>query len=264
MKKNKHIAMWACPRSRSSVISLSFEQLAGCIVYDEPFLGPYRWIRKESYHWEEVTETFHQNMEKDYKKVIKKLTGDLPDGYSFSFQKLSTDEYLPEFGTEWILQLNNFFLIRHPKDILLSLKKALDNQTFLKPTITDELVGIKALYDIFQLLKSTTGKTPLVVSSDDVVKNPQRTLQWLCDSLGLEFSENMLSWDKNLQNSVLSSSSEEIDVTSDAWYETLRNSQSFQPYAKNEEDLPQDLIPMLETCMPYYESLLGHCHVFSN
>nr|AYN62255.1 truncated SxtN [Heteroscytonema crispum UCFS10] len=41
MKTNKHIAMWACPRSRSTVISRAFENLDGCIVYDEPLFAPY-------------------------------------------------------------------------------------------------------------------------------------------------------------------------------------------------------------------------------
>ena len=104
MATNKHIGMWACPRSRSTVITRAFEQLDGCIVYDEPFLGPFRWRRKECYHWEEVSKEFKDDMEKDHRTVIKKLTGDLPNGKSFSFQKLSTDEYLEEFETDWIPQ----------------------------------------------------------------------------------------------------------------------------------------------------------------
>lgn len=265
MANNKHIGMWACPRSRSTVMTRAFERLDGCIIYDEPFLGPYIWTRKENFRWENATQKIYE-IEKDHKKVIEKITGDLPSGKKFSYQKLSTDEYLPEFGTEWIPQLTNFFLIRHPKDILLSLHTAIENQSrgFFKKEITEEFVGIKALHYVFQALHSMTGKTPLVISSDDVVKNPHRTLQWLCGFLEIEFDEKMLTWDTGLKDSSLSTSVSSSETDADPWYKTLRSSQTFLPYKKKESSLPDHLIPMLNKCMPYYEELLKHRHIFSD
>lgn len=254
--------MWACPRSRSTVITQAFQRLDGCVVYDEPFIGPYRWLRKENYHWEGASDDLKNHMEKDYKKVIKTITGDLPTGSTFSFQKLSTDEYLPEFGTDWIPKLNNFFLLRPPKDILLSLHKALENQSFKKKEITEELVGMKALHSVFHTLTATTGHPPIVISSDDVVKNPRRVLEWLCENLDIKFDEKMLSWEKELKNSALGASNEIVDQESGQWYETLRSSQTFLPYKKQETTLPDSLKPMLDECMPYYEELAKHCHVF--
>lgn len=262
MQKNKHIGMWACPRSRSTVIAQAFQRLDGCVVYDEPFIGPYRWLRKENYHWNNASEAIKDNMEKDHEKVIETITGDLPAGSTFSFQKLSTDEYLPEFGTDWIPKLDNFFLLRPPQDILLSLQKALNNQTFKKNEITEELVGMKALHSVFNTLSEMTGERPLVISSDDVMKNPRHTLEWLCNNLDVQFDEKMLSWKKELKDSALSESNEIVDQDSGQWYETLRNSQTFLPYKKLETPLPDDLKPILEECMPYYEQLVSHCHVF--
>ncbi len=262
MKKNKHIGMWACPRSRSTVITRAFENLDGCVIYDEPFLKAYRWMRKEDFHREEAMGQTRNDMDKDYKKVIEKLTGDLPNGKTFSFQKLSTDEYLPEFGTEWISKLTNFFLIRHPKDILLSLCKVFDHQKFSRKEITEELVGIKKLHSIFEALKSMSGNIPLVISSDDIVKNPHHTLQWLCDSLGLNFNQHMLAWEPALKHSVLSVSGQDIDHDVGIWYENLRNSQTFLPYEKQEGYLPDDVMPTFEKCMPYYEALAQHSHIF--
>ena len=263
MMNNKHIGMWACPRSRSTVITRAFEQLDGCMVYDEPVIGPYRWIRRENFRWEAATEIAQQKMETDYKKVIELLTGDLPEGKQFSFQKLSTDEYLPEFGTEWVQKLTNFFLIRHPKDILLSLHEALEKQNFHHKKIDEELVGLKALHHVFIKLKDMTGKIPLVISSDDVVKDPHHTLKYLCAYLEVEFHENMLIWESGLKNSVLSQSSMLTNPESEPWYMTLRNSQSFLPYEKKDQELPIDLTQILEESMSYYNALLQHCHVFS-
>lgn len=59
-----------------------FEQLDGRLVFDEPLYSPY--LLKSGFHHphrEEIMEAY----EADYKKVISKITGELPPNYSFSF-----------------------------------------------------------------------------------------------------------------------------------------------------------------------------------
>ncbi len=41
MKTNKHIALWTCPRSRSTLMTRAFEELEGCLIFDEPLYAPY-------------------------------------------------------------------------------------------------------------------------------------------------------------------------------------------------------------------------------
>lgn len=268
MKTNKHIAMWAGPRSRSTVIARAFEQLEGCIVYDEPLVGAYLSVTGN--HWAMNDMKNAINIEKainyfemDYNKVIKKLTGDLPNGKYFSFQKIAIDEYTSEFGIDWVKHLTNFILIRKPNEIILSLDRALEKSGIKEARITEEMVGLQALYRIFRQVESITGKTPLVIHSDDVVKNPRQTLQWLCDYLGITFDEKMLRWELNMKNSTLMDwISLAKNPDSEPWYETVRNSQTFLPYEKKEIDLPDKLMPLLEKCMPYYEKLLQHRQVF--
>jgi len=261
MKTNKHIAMWAGPRSRSTVIARAFEQLDGCVVYDEPLLGSYMLLRNNPWGEHIVLEKIINNCETDYKEVIKKLTGDLPDGKCFSFQKISTDEYLPEFGIDWVKKLTNFFLIRNPKEIILSIDRS---GALKRELITSEAIGVEALYKVFKEVEAVIGKIPLVIHSDDVVKNPRQTLQWLCDYMGITFDEKMLSWELDLQNSTLLNWRSLIkNPDSEPWYETVRNSQTFIPYEKKEIDLPDELMPRLEESMPYYEKLLQHRQVFA-
>lgn len=263
MKVNKHIAMWACPRSRSTAIARAFEQLPECLVYDEVLLGAYasktNQFEAMGLNREKVTNT----LEIDYKKVIETITGDLPDGKNFSFQKISTDEYVPEFGIDWVKKLTNFFLIRHPKDILLSLHSIMAKATYKGRAITANRVGVETLYRIFQEVEAITGKTPVVIHSDDLVKNPRQVLQWLCDHMGILFEEQMLTWEPGLKNSTLLDLPS-LSVTShlELWYATLKSSKSFIPYEKKETDLPEELIPVLEKTMPYYEKLLHHCQCF--
>lgn len=87
MKLRKHIAMWSCPRSRSTVITRAFEQLPGSMIFDEPFFGSYLVHHGYNNASARSTEEVAKFAETDYRKVIQKITGDLPDGVSFSFQK---------------------------------------------------------------------------------------------------------------------------------------------------------------------------------
>ena len=41
---------------------------------------------------------------------------------------------------------------------------------------------------------SQTGFIPPVIDADDVLRDPERMLRLLCDAIGVEFSDAMLSW----------------------------------------------------------------------
>ncbi|MFH7029575.1 MAG: hypothetical protein ACHBN1_30415 [Heteroscytonema crispum UTEX LB 1556] len=271
MKTNKHIAMWACPRSRSTVISRAFENLDGCIVYDEPLFAPYVFMttytttNSRTLEEENLKQLLAQNnFETDIKKVIEKITGNLPDGKLFSFQKMITGDYRSEFGIDWAKKLTNFFLIRHPKDIIFSLDIAEKKSGITEP-FTQQTIGMKTLYQVFQQIEVITGQIPLVIHSDDIVKNPPSALQWLCENLEIAFDKRMLTWKANLEDSNLLYTqlyANSAFSSSEPWYETLRSSQTFLPYEKKEKNLPEQLIPLLDESMFYYEKVLQHCHIF--
>ncbi|MCP2728270.1 sulfotransferase-like domain-containing protein [Limnofasciculus baicalensis] len=271
MKTNKHIAMWACPRSRSTVITRAFENLDGCIVYDEPLEAPnvlmttYTMSNSRTLAEQDLKQLILQNnVETDLKKVIEKLTGNLPDGKLFSFQKMITGDYRSEFGIDWAKKLTNFFLIRHPQDIIFSFDIA-ERRTGITEPFTQQNLGMKTLYEVFQQIEVITGQTPLVIHSDDLIKNPPSALKWLCKNLGLAFDEKMLTWKANLEDSNLKYTklyANSASGSSEPWFETLRSTQTFLPYEKKEKKLPDRLIPLLDESIPYYEKLLQHCHIF--
>ncbi len=250
--KNKHIAMWTCPRSRSTAVTRAFEQLDRCIIYDEPLLGAF--MVQQGLYPQQKTQKF---CETDYKKVIQNITGELPNDKLFSFQKHMAIQACPEFGRDWLKLLTNFFLIRHPKEIILSRFKILNSieEVYNSP------VGLKQLYSLYEEIKELTGEKPLVIHADDIVKNPQAALQYLCDKLNIIFSEKMLSWDSEPKETKLSW----IENTPfSGWYSQVMNSSEFiKPNSTNKIELPHELIPILEECMPYYEKLLQNRVVFN-
>lgn len=247
----KHIAMWCCPRSRSTALARAFEQRTDCVVMDEPFYAPFLLTHGEDYpHRQETIES----RETDYQKVIQKITGPLPDGVSFSFQKHIARQVIPEFGTDWLPALSHFFLLRNPREIILSWYKVMGH-------VTMNDVGIIELGRIFRPIRSITGTAPIAISADDLVKDPPGMLSRLCTCLGIPFSERMLHWEPALKNSNLVFTGK-LSPLASTWYSTVADSQGFIPdESKEAVEFPPELTPLLEKCQPYYEELIQGCQL---
>jgi hypothetical protein len=242
--------MWSCPRSRSSVVTRAFEQLDECEIFVLPLYGAYIFKRPDANDVPDK-ELIMNDWGTDPQKVIQKITGELPEGKAFSFQKDNPLHVLPEFGTSWLKKLSNFFLLRDPREIILSYQKAMNGE------LPYYGVGIKELYQLFKTVEAVTGETPLVIHSDDVVKNPLNALQSLCTYLGIEFNLKMLSWQSGLQDSKFLKLVE-YSSAHEPWFSTVLNSQHFLPYQEKKIDFPDNLMPILEECLPYYEKILQH------
>ncbi|NET54693.1 MAG: hypothetical protein F6K47_00325 [Symploca sp. SIO2E6] len=250
--KKQHIAMWSCPRSRSTAIARAFEQLDECIVFDEPLFGVY--LVKQGLEKPCEEGEVGQYLETNYEKIIANITGELPKGVSFSFQKHQSKHVLPEFGKTWLKSLNNFFLIRHPKEIILSYHKA------YKKKMTINHIGIKQHYELFNEISRLTDQLPLVIDSEDVVNSPHQVLPFLCDKLEITYSEKMFSWKKDTQSSSLLRI--ENSPYSSGWYGEVLNSPGFIN-KKQELEFPNELNPLLELCLPFYQKLKQYCVTFN-
>jgi hypothetical protein len=240
MTANKHIAMWTCARSRSTLVTRAFQQLEGCVIFDEPFYPPYLLTQGLDHpHRLEIIE----HHETDYDKVIRKITGELPKGISFSFQKHTANNLPKNRGIDWLMSLDNFFLIRPPNEIIASRQEIYNSPK----NFTLHEIGLAELYDLFIIIQELTGTVPIVVDSTDLVKNPDNVLQALCTQLGLSYSDKMLTWQSGMR--------ETDPIWAKTWYTTLFNSSGFIPYSQKEYALPEHLKQIVEECLPFYEKL---------
>jgi hypothetical protein len=105
-----------------------------------------------------------------------------------------------------------------------------------------------------------TGKTPLVIDSTDLIKNPQKFLEVICNKLEINFSEQMLSWEpqfrtrkKKLKSPFPWLWTGELPPT--VWYSNINQSTGFRPYQEKETHFPDELMPVLDECLPFYGKL---------
>src|SRR5436853_517914 len=152
---------------------------------------------------------------KNCRKIVAQLTGPIPNGARIFYQKQMTHHLLPKVSRDWLREVTNCFLIREPAEVITSYIKK--NR---EPTV--EELGFVQQAEIFEFVQRQTGSVPPVIDADDVLRDPERVLRLLCDAVGVEFTEAMLSWPRGPRPT--------DGIWAKYWYAEVENSTSFRPY----------------------------------
>jgi hypothetical protein len=231
----KVINLISGPRNLSTALMYSFAQREDMTVLDEPFYGYY--LQNASLEIEHPSQKeILQTMELNEEKVIENINSLRKQ--KNVFVKGMAHHYLTD-SPNFILNWENVILIRHPKKLIASFSKVIHT-----PTLND--IGIKKASELFLFLKKN-GKTPIVIDSDELLKNPRNYLKKLCNLLEIPFSEKMLRWKKG--------GIPEDGVWAKHWYKNVHNSEGFAVQQSSSQPLPEHLEPLLKEALPYYETL---------
>jgi len=233
--------MWSGPRNISTAMMRAWGNRSDTLVVDEPL---YAYYLEQTGKQHPVAAEVIAAGETNLNKIIVSLTKkSLPDGKEIFFQKQMTHHLLPEIPHEWIVDLTNCFLIRDPREVILSYIKK-------KPYPGLEDLGFVQQREIFDFVRGRANSIPPVVDADDVLKDPERMLRLLCDALGVKFDKAMLSWPPGLR--------ETDGVWAKHWYDAVARSTSFEPYKPREGNVPESLRDIYERCKECYEQLYEH------
>ncbi len=251
------IAMWSGPRNISTAMMRAWSNRTDTVVVDEP-LYPYylKATGKKHPSAEEIIAAGETN----WRKVVALLTKEpVPSGKRIFFQKHMTHHLLPEMDRDWIVDLTNCFLIRNPREVILSyIKKnpepALEDLGYVQQQkIFDFVVGTSRC-DVRRghsgSERRSAASLPVVVDAKDVLQDPERTLRLLCEAVGVEFDRAMLSWPPGLRKT--------DGIWAKYWYDEVAGSTSFQPYKPREGIVPDRLREIYEQCRECYDRLYAH------
>jgi Sulfotransferase domain len=234
------LAMWSGPRNISTALMRAFGNRPDTLVCDEPLYA----------HYLKATGLVHPGAdevirchEPDWRKVVAWLTGPVPEGKRVFYQKHMTHHLLPEIERGWLGKLTNTFLIRDPREMIVSLDKIYPN-----PKLED--TGLPQQVEIFELVRRQTGRIPCVIDARDVLLDPPRLLRLLCDAVGLDFTEDMLAWPPGPRMT--------DGVWAKHWYGAVLQSTGFEPYRPREDVVPQRLAEVHEAAQRLYRQLHEH------
>jgi hypothetical protein len=181
--------------------------------------------------------------ETDWTKVVESLVGEAPDGKPIFYQKHMAHHLLPHMDRNWLDSLVNCLLIRDPRKVLTSLIQITPH-----PTVDD--TGLQQQLEIFEETRKHPGHTPLVMDARDILEDPRGLLTCLCEAIGIDFQERMLTWEKGKRDT--------DGIWAQHWYKNVENSTSFQPYKPKLDEVPEHLDDVYEECHEYYELLYQH------
>lgn len=234
------IAMWSGPRNLSTAMMYAFAARGDCAVVDEPFYAAYLAATGLAHPMQQEVIASQST---EPLQVAADCIGPIPQGQSLFYQKHMTLHMIPGFPRDFMRDLTNVFLIRHPARVVASYAKKREG-----PTLAD--IGFQQQADLFDQIADQLGHAPLVIDSADIRANPTRALSGLCAALGISFTEKMLHWPAGPKPY--------DGIWAPHWYNAVHRSTGFEDPEAALPDLAKHYADLVDQALPYYEKLTAH------
>ena len=176
-------------------------------------------------------------------------------------------EYLPDSGCR------HAFLIRNPTKVLhswmqqsITFKDNFSDRYSARPiddtTFFPHEEVFKAMYDLYSYVKEKgLDPDPVILDADDLVNDPATILSGFCKTLGIPYSDELLSWDAGVdvvKDWTVSQTLNNIINDSDG-FKNFRNGTCFmKPQVQSQESKPEvtaDLQRLIDIALPYYTKM---------
>lgn len=227
------IAMFSGPRNISTAMMRAFENRSDAVVVDEPFYACYLKASGANHPMREAVLAAQPT---DWRTVAAELNAPPPGGKTISFEKHIAFHFDDALPLDWVGDARVFLLIRDPRAMAASYKNKYD-----------DVAPISASYKVMRRLYddcASRGAPCPIVDAADILRASASALKALCSALGVSFSPTMLSWPAGPRDS--------DGVWAPHWYDAVRASTGFRPYAERQIVLPPALEAVAEACRTEY------------
>ena len=238
--KPLRLAMWSGPRNISTAMMRAWENRGDCSVVDEPLYAHYLAHTGLDHPGRDAVIAAGET---DWRRVAAWLTGPIPGGKPIWYQKHMTHHLLPHIGREWLAALSHVFLIRDPREVVLSYLKS-------RPHLIAEDIGVLRQHEIFEHVRQHSGATPAVLDAGEFLQAPEAQLRVLCEQLGIDFTPRMLAWPPGPRAS--------DGVWAPYWYDAVQRSTGFESYRARERTVPRQWQSVIAEVMPAFDELFAH------
>ena len=229
--------MWSGPRNISTALMRSFENRSDTYVTDEPY---YAYFLTKSGENHPARKEILNNQSSDWNTVSSMLIGEIPKQKKVWYQKHMAHHIFTHSDLSWTKHVTNLFLIRDPKEVIISYQKRFD--------LVDHMqLGYNQQVQIMNFVADTTGDFPIVINAKDVLMNPQKILSEICRIMQIDFDERMLYWPAGKRDT--------DGVWAPHWYSEVEKTTGFQPYSDKNIVLDAKWEDIYYRCMIDYEIL---------
>ena len=231
------IAMWSGPRNMSTTMMRSFGARPDTVCVDEPFYAAYLKLTGLRHP---MSEEIFASQSADPTSVAFDMTG-CPDlNAGVFYQKHMTHHMIPGISRDWMAACRHVFLIRHPARVIVSYARKM-------PDVSLEAIGFPQQLDLFEHAQRLEGQAPLVIDSDDILRDPETALRGLCSALELRWRPEMLAWSAGRKA--------EDGAWASHWYDAVWQSTGFGPPSGALPRVPPNWNRLYQDALEIYQQL---------
>lgn len=233
------VAVWSGPRNISTAMMRAWENRPDTVVVDEPLYAAYLAATGIDHPAREEVLASQPN---DYAEAVRRLGDPLPEGRRVHYAKHMSHHVPDDMDLSWTLAFRNVLLIRDPAEVVASYVRS-------RESCEPADVGLLQQQRLWSFWTGRNVEVP-VIDAGDFLRSPEPFLRWLCDWLGLRFTDRMLSWPAGPRES--------DGVWAPHWYAAVRASTGFEPWRPRDVRLSPHDAAVAEACRPAYELLARH------
>jgi hypothetical protein len=230
------VAMWSGPRNISTAMMRAFENRPDTVVVDEPLYAAYL-ARTRIDH--PARDEVLASQPTDLAAAIEGLSAPLPAGRTVHYAKHMAHHVSREMDLRWTLGFRNVLLIRDPVEVVASYVRS-------REACEPEDIGLPQQGWLLELWDREGLDVP-ILDAGDFLRSPEPHLRWLCDWLGIPFTERMLSWPPGPRAS--------DGVWAPHWYSAVWASTGFESRHPRETELAAHDAAVAAACGPTYAEL---------
>lgn len=222
------VAAWSGPRNISTAMMYAFAARGDFAVQDEPFYAPYL-VRTGIQH--PLRREILARHEIDPCRVVRGFS--TPPAQNL-YLKLMAQHMVAGVPDDWADDFAHLHLVRHPARVIASYAAKRE-----MPTL--EEIGLPRQLDLYERFGG------LVVDSADIREDPAGMLAKICQTLGLRFTDRMLSWAPGGHAA--------DGAWAPHWYETVHGSTKFAGQEGEIPELEGTAANLCADAMAYYDTL---------
>jgi hypothetical protein len=227
------LAMWSGPRNISTAMMRSWENRPDTVVVDEPFYAEY--LARTGLDHPGRDEVI-ASQPTDADEVVRLLSND--HSAAVHYAKHMTHHLADGMDLGWVAGFRNVLLIRDPAEVVASYVRS-------REACEPEDIGLLQQVPLADALPDDSP----VVDAGDFLRDPEAYLRWLCDWLGIVFTDRMLTWPAGPRDS--------DGVWAPYWYDAVARSTGFEPWRPRTIELSDHDAAVAETCRPAYDQLFA-------
>jgi len=237
MTNGQILALWSAPRCRSTAFFRMMLERGDFQAIHEPF--------SNLVEFGTVTVAGRSITGQD--ELLSRLR-ELADTRPVFFKDTTDERYPAVLADAGFLGRDavHTFLIRTPKETIASYAR-------LNPAVRTDQIGFEHQLEIFEAVRTATGRAPFVMTAEQLLADPAGTVRAFCAAVGIDFRPAALSWQPGHRPEW---------GPSQRWHEEVSRTSGFDggPVNSGAGSVAGDprLSAILDYQWPFYQRLLEH------